>query len=255
MKRIRRLSDRYKKDLAVRILATEEENLSWGLDACMWIADGSVDVITIENFYIPTNYELPVCAWRESIKKKNADHHSYRLLCGSDWGVSCMDRYNIAMTPALVRGFTSECLHNGADGVYLFNFFEENGGNSFEYVADSNGNAYLKNCFLERMKAAREPDLLPRRCVHIGRSNGRYPITLGAEECYTFSSQTKKPFNRCQIVVGCDVDASLSVFLNACDRKIPLQNQVLQGDFSVLLLFVEICQILVFVYITASNSN
>ena len=236
MQTIRTLLDRYNKalGLAVRVLPSEQENLKIGADVCQWIADGCANVVTIENFYIPTNFEMPIPQWKASIEKRNVAKNEYALLCGTDWAVSCQRKYNIAMTPALVRGFTSECLHNGADGVYLFNFFEENGGNSFEYVADSNGNAYLKNCFLERMKAAREPDLLPRRCVHIGRSNGRYPITLGAEECYTFSGQIKKPFNRCQIVVGCDVDASLSVFLNDCDRKIPLQNQPALEGFAYL---------------------
>lgn len=226
MKTIRALLDRYNKHLhlAVRVLPNEQDNLQNGVDVCEWIADGSADVITIENFYIPTNYELPISQWRSSINKRNIANNNYVLLCGSDWAVSCKRGYNIAMTPALVRGFVSNCLDTGADGVYLFNFFEENDTSSFAFVADPNGIAYLKNCFSERIKAAREPYSLPRRCVHIGDSNDRYPISLNAGESYTFSHQVKNPFNLCQIVVGCDADIALSAFTNKNNQETALLN-------------------------------
>lgn len=233
MQEVRCLINEYDKKLglAVRVLPNEQDNLSNGVDVCQWIADGSADIITIENFYIPTNYEMPISNWKTSIKKRNTANNKYVFLCGSDWGVSCKRGYNIAMTPALVRGFTSECLDNGADGVYLFNFFEENDTSSFEFVADSNETAYLKNCFSERIKAAKEPNVLPRRIVHIGDSNDRYPIKLNAEECYIFSHQFKKTFNVCRIVVGCDTDASLSVFINKNDKETHLQNTPIFDGF------------------------
>ena len=226
MKSVRILIDSYdsKLSLAVRVLPNEKDNLRNGVDVCKWIADGSVDVITIENFYIPTNFEMPIPQWKASIKKSNVANNKYIFLCGSDWGVSCKRGYNIAMTPALVRGFASNCLDNGADGVYLFNFFEENDTSSFELVEDSNGIAYLRNCFSERIKAAKEPYTLPRRLVHIGDSNDRYPIKLNAEESYIFSHQIKKTFNLCRIVIGCDTDASLSVVINKNDKETYLQN-------------------------------
>lgn len=60
MRDLRALSRRYGASLAVRMLPTEEENLAQGFDACGWIAEGLVDLLTVENFYIPTNYELPI---------------------------------------------------------------------------------------------------------------------------------------------------------------------------------------------------
>lgn len=226
MNTIRRLLDGYNHELslAVRVLPNEKDNLQNGVDVCQWIDDGSVDVVTIENFYIPTNFEMPISSWRQNIQKRNTANKKYVFLCGSDWGVSCMRGYNIAMTPALVRGFVSNCLDNGADGVYLFNFFEENDTSSFEFVADSKETGYLKNCFSERIKAAKELYTLPKRCVHIGDSNNRYPIRLNAGESYTFSHPIKKPFDICEIVIGCDADVSLSVFINENGKKISLQN-------------------------------
>lgn len=216
MRRIRTLLDRHDPSLclAVRVLANEQDNLDNGMDASQWIADGSADMITVENFYIPTNYEIPVSQWRDSIAKRNAAGRAYRLLCGSDWAVSCVLRYQIAMSPALVRGFTEQSLRAGADGVYLFNFFEENDTSSFEFATDSTGVGYLKNCFLERMQAAKEPDKLPRRYVHIGSSNERYPIAVAAEGSYTWYSKIPNPVDKLKLTMGLDVDVPCRVWIN-----------------------------------------
>ncbi len=118
MQEIRNLINKYNKlDLAIRVLPSEEENLSNGVDVCQWIADGTVDTVTIENFYVPTNFEMPILEWKTNIKKRNLSNNKYQLLCGSDWAVSCVQRYSVAMTPALVRGFANECVSNGADGI------------------------------------------------------------------------------------------------------------------------------------------
>jgi len=212
MRSVRALIDSYNKDisLAVRVLPDPKEVLGNGTDVCRWIADGCVDMVTIENFYTPANFEMPVAQWRKNIAEKNTANNAYKLFCGTDWGISCVYKYSIAMNPALVRGFASECLSRGADGVYLFNFFEENGTSSFEFVADGE-KAYLKNCFAERIKAAKEGDGLPRRTVHMGLSNDRYPILLPPCESYEFSYTPKKPFGLCKIVVGCDADGAVSV--------------------------------------------
>ena len=220
-----------KLGLAVRVLAHEQDNLNNGLDVCRWIADGIIDTVTIENFYIPTNYEMPVADWRAKIAEKNTAENGYRLLCGSDWGVSCVRGYNIAMNPDLVRGFKAESLCNGADGVYLFNYFEEDDTSSYELVSEDNGTAYLKNCFSERLNAVRDPSLLPRRYVHIGESNDRYPIALSSKECYEFLYRFRKPFNICEIVVGCSDDVCISASLNGNADQILLQNNPVYDGF------------------------
>ncbi len=216
MKRIRRLVDSYGDSLAlaVRVLPTEADNLGHGVDVCEWIADGVVDIVTIENFYVPTNFELPVAKWRESVEKRNTNRHPYRLLCGSDWAVSCVQQYSVAMTPALVRGFTDACLESGADGVYLFNFFEENDTSSFEFVKVGAGVGRLENCFAERLLAAKNWQSLPRRYVHIGESNDRYPIVLGGGESYAFKKRVNGKLESCKCIIGCDKDLPISVFAN-----------------------------------------
>ena len=220
-KRIRTLLDSHNKGLglAVRVLPHEKTNLADGVDACAWISDGCVDILTIENFYVPTNYELPVSEWRESIKKRNVENRKYRLLCGSDWAVSCVTNYDFVMTPALVRGFADSSAAAGADGVYLFNFFEENDRSSFEFSLDKDGNPRLLSCFSERIAAAKNPLDLPRRYVHIGSTNERYPISLDSGEFYEYSIKISKPFEDVTLLVGFDKEESVTVSVNASLAK------------------------------------
>jgi hypothetical protein len=234
MAKVRALMDRHSKalGLAVRLFPNEADNLKNGADVAAWIGEGCTDLLTLENFYIPTNYEIPVWEYRESIEKRNAKHLPYTLLCGSDWGVCCIKGYHLAMSSALVRGFTAEALQRGADGVYLFNFFEEEDTSSFELSEDENGRAALKNCFAERMAAAKDPLGLPRSTVHIGDSVSRYPIRLPAGASYSLTYEKKQPSEKSKILVGCDTDLSISLALSTQNEKIYLQNEKASEEFS-----------------------
>ena len=232
MKTIRQLLKSHNGNLglAVRVLPNESDNLNNGVDVCQWIADGTVDIVTIENFYIPANFEMPISEWKTNINKINVSENPYKLLCGADWAVSCVERYNIAMTPALVRGFTHNCLSIGADGIYLFNFFEENDTSSFELAFDDLYAPYLKNCFVERMKAVKEFEELPRRYVHIGSTNRRYPVTLSANGCYEFTHKIEMPFNNCKIIIGCNLNCSFSVCTDNLEQ-LSLHSETVFKDF------------------------
>ena len=216
MKRLQRLIKQHNPNasIAVRVLAEEQQNLSYGLDAAAWVAEGLVDQLTLENSYVPANFEIPISAWRESIAKKSVQPLSYCLLCGTDWAVSCVKDYNIPMNPALVRGFVHECQARETDGIYLFNFFEEINQRSLELTWGSGGKPRLEDCFFERMQAANDPNGLPRRCVHIGANRFRYPILLNAGGCYAFKYTVTPPFARCMLVIGLDSDATVSVRVN-----------------------------------------
>ena len=208
MHRIRGLLDRVDPalGLAVRLYPEEERNLRNGVDVCRWIAEGCTQILTIENFYVPTNFEMPVAAWRQRIADRNPQKREYTLLCGSDWAVSCRPGYHIPMNPALVRGFTRECLDRGADGVYLFNFFEEDAYSSREMSPEG-----LKPCFSQRLLAARQPEELPRRWVHIGATSRRYPITLAPGDSYEFTTELKKPYGMPRLIVGVSEETALQV--------------------------------------------
>ena len=222
MHRVRNLLDSFDPalGLAVRLYPDEEKNLGYGFDAVQWLCDGTADLLTIENFYVPTNFEMPVKAWRASIAKRNTENRPYTLLCGSDWGVCCQAGKHIPMNPALVRGFAASCLSQGADGVYLFNFFEENDDSSWELTEDGE----LKNCFSERLFAAADPYGLPRRHIHIGNTTNRYPICLAPGERYCF---TYEPGGNGRVILGCDADRFT---LRVNGKAVPMEDEkVLPG--------------------------
>lgn len=231
MQRIRKLLDRFDRNLSlgVRVFPQEEKNLAHGMDVCRWVAEGSADMVSIENFYVPTNFEMPVAAWRESIAKRNAENRPYTLLCGSDWAVACRRGYHIPMNPALVRGFTRECLERGADGVYLFNFFEEDSFSSYEMKREDTGEYTLKSCFAERLAAARAPEGLPRRCVHIGETSRRYPISLASGEAYEYTAKTYKPYKTVRLVAGLDTELVPCLCVNG--QTVALQEQKAEPGF------------------------
>lgn len=140
--------------VAVRVYATEELNLGYGLDVAQWVADGSVDVVTVANFYMPTSFDLPIEAWRESIDARNTEKYDYVILAGLDWGVKSHPYYYLAMTPAHTRGFVSAAYANGADGTYLFNMFYLDGYFATEYKISEDGVLTSENIFKERMLAS-----------------------------------------------------------------------------------------------------
>jgi len=233
MRRVRALLNRFDPNLslAVRVLPSEQDDLQHGMDVCQWVADGSADMVTIENFYVPTNFEMPVAQWKESLRQRDPAGHPCLLFCGTDWAVSCVQKYSLAMNPALVRGFAADCLHRGADGIYLFNFFEEDDTSAFEFVQDKTG-ARLVNCFVSRIQAAREPDKLPRRYVHIGCTNERYPICLEPGQEYEFVRQIHSSSCAGSVVIGSDIDAPLSVRINGLDASVPLQGESVHPGFA-----------------------
>lgn len=156
MKRIKKEITEIRPNMkvAVRVYATEELNLGYGLDVAQWVADGSVDVVTVANFYMPTSFDLPIKEWRASIDKRNVEKNDYVILAGLDWGVKSHPYYYIAMTSAHTRGFVSAAYANGADGTYLFNMFYLDGYFATEYKISEDGALTSENIFKERMLAS-----------------------------------------------------------------------------------------------------
>ncbi len=213
-----------KLQLAVRLLANEKAGLGLGMDGARWVGDGIVDLLTISNFHTPTNFEMPVQQWRESIARKNPDNRPYTLLCGCDWGASCVYGRTIPLTPAMVRAFCNDCYQKGTDGIYLFNFMEEDTKTSWELTLDEEGKPQMQKCFLERIMAVYHPQDLPRRYPYVGYTNRRYPIPVAKKETYAFSMHANKPFEKCTLVIGCDEETDFSVSVNGCE-KVALKKQ------------------------------
>ena len=185
--------------LSVRVYAEEAQNLDYGIDVAQWIADGSVDQVTVSGWYIPTYYNIPIEAWRESIDARNVSGNSYTLLAGTDWGVRCDSRpyvgYVMWITLEQFRGFVSASYEKGADGIYIFNHFlpsDDHGGTT--YYVDSKGNKTRELVLKDKLIAAdsqKAAEKGTRVYVHTCRDseNTLYPIKL-ASTPYTFTVNT-----------------------------------------------------------------
>ncbi len=212
-----------------RIYHDEKTNLEFGIDAAQWIADGTVDAIVPESWYIPTYYGIPVSAWKESIDKKNTSSRPYCVIPGTDWAVRCdstnYSGYIMWITLEQLKGFASAMYQKGADGINIFNhFYTDNDMGSHTYYIDKSGNKICKNVIRDKMIAAGSKELAEkgmRAYVHTCDEyhNDLYPIEVSKDKPYTFTANTgTKPKNGYyRVIVGIDEktdENALRVFVN-----------------------------------------
>lgn len=196
---IGKIADKKQKKikLAVRVFATPEINLDFGLDVAQWIAEGLTDIVTIANFFQPVSFDLPFAKWRKAVSEKKENVSCCTLLGGLDWGVMSSPLYHLAMNGAYTRGFVSAVYGNGGDGIYLFNTFNTEGHFATGYKI-SHGSLTVYNNFIERKNASESLSVAEsklRRYVfsYFTTDEGVYnvlPITLKAGEEYIFDMQT-----------------------------------------------------------------
>lgn len=218
-----------KIQMAVRVYPTVEKNLGFGLDAAQWIAEGCVDIITVENWYIPTWFNIPVERWRGYIDEKNKKRHPYTLLCGTDWAVDC-DRTTYVeremwLSLEQFKGFASGVYSRGADGIYLFNHFNTDDDchsyknlGLFTCYVDEQGNKISKRVLKDKINAANslsDSEKGMRTYVNTYASNNPYPIGLSEGKGFEFTLNTaSKAEEYYCIIVGVDEESDIGVTVN-----------------------------------------
>ena len=210
--------------LAVRVFATPEINLKFGLDVAQWVSEGLIDIVTTANFFQPVSFDLPMDHWRAAIAAKNVNNHRYTLLGGLDWGVMSSPLYHLAMNGAYTRGFVSSVYGNGGDGVYLFNTFNTEGHFATGYRVTENGVEEYNN-FEERKNASESlavAESALRRYVFSYFTTDEdvwniLPVTLKCGEKYAFDMQTggaPKQGYFMAVVPVADENVSIEAYLN-----------------------------------------
>ena len=105
--------------LGIRVPSRHEVCVRFGLDPVVWAEEGLIDVLVPTPRWASIEFDVPIAEWR-------------RLLAGSDvvllGGLEVLYRpfrhaAQHGATPAQARGAAAHILGNGADGVYLFNYF------------------------------------------------------------------------------------------------------------------------------------
>ncbi len=105
--------------LGVRVPSRPETAKAMGLDAVSWANEGLVDLLVVTPRWATLEYDLPIAQWRQLLGKANVTlvgglEILYRPVpSGSPSQVS----------PELALGAATLVLSEGADAVYLFNYF------------------------------------------------------------------------------------------------------------------------------------
>ena len=119
-----------KKGKKIRISARTDIHpnlaLKRGWDSAQWIADGSVDVLTLAVFWVPSPCEVFVKEWVERIAAKGGRRDQYGLNVCADSANFCM-KYNepgikwLKPDTVNLKGFAATHFDRGVDGLYTFN--------------------------------------------------------------------------------------------------------------------------------------
>ena len=105
--------------LGVRLMRDIRQNKAYGFDAEAWVNEGLVDLITVSPRWETCDGDMPVCEWKKRFPDiEIAACITDLILCGTQ---------DVGGTPAAVSGYALRFLADGADSVYLFNFFMDPG--------------------------------------------------------------------------------------------------------------------------------
>jgi hypothetical protein len=105
--------------LGIRTPSRPEVSLQFGLDPVEWARRGLVDLIVVSPRWATTEFAMPIRKWQRLL-----DGTGVVLLGGLEVLVRpyrAADQRGVAPEEAI--GAASQVLHDGADGVYLFNYF------------------------------------------------------------------------------------------------------------------------------------
>jgi hypothetical protein len=106
--------------LGVRVPSQPETALALGLDAPAWAQAGLVDLVTVAPRWRTLQFDLPLVRWRELLAAP-----AVSLAGGLDVNLSSHPGVPAKpVTPEHAQGAAAAVLGQGADAVYLFNYFQ-----------------------------------------------------------------------------------------------------------------------------------
>jgi len=121
VRRVRQMIDRESQRrgrqlvLAARVPTSYQQCREVGLDPVVWAREGWTGFLTISEF-LYTRYDLPVKPWKELISE-------VPIYASIEFNEGDPTNFELYMTAAKYRRAARHLWADGADGVYLFNFF------------------------------------------------------------------------------------------------------------------------------------
>jgi hypothetical protein len=105
--------------LSVRVPSRPEVAVAMGLDAIAWSKEGLIDVLVTTPRWATLQFDLPITRWRQALGEAKVAllgglEVLYRPIPGGEAST---------VSPELAIGAATSVLSQGADSVYLFNYF------------------------------------------------------------------------------------------------------------------------------------
>ena len=116
MRRVKQLT---KLPLCVRVPADPNDALQMGFDVCTWADEGLVDIVVPTARWATTDTDIPVALWKRLLRGTGV-----KLCPGAEILIRPNNKVFTFNTPAHVFGFANAAYSDGADGLYLFNYFD-----------------------------------------------------------------------------------------------------------------------------------
>ncbi len=131
-KEIRKEIDKISEKKGKRIIISArthvhpEKALEKGWDSAAWVKNGSVDVLTLSNFFIPSTCEAPIEKWVELIGADGLRRSEYKINVCADMASCCIawplpELKWLLTNTEMMKGFGATHFDRGADGIYTFN--------------------------------------------------------------------------------------------------------------------------------------
>lgn len=101
--------------IGARLVRDLEQSKVFGFDAVTWNREGLVDMIVVTARWATCDSDMPIREWKEKLTGTEI-YAGLETLCVISNGKA-------HTTPAVARGYANKYLSEGADGMYLFNYY------------------------------------------------------------------------------------------------------------------------------------
>ena len=154
MRSVKGIVDRYSRErgkeirILVRVVRSLSYNLIFGFDIETWMKEGLVDIVSPCSRWQCTDTDMPISEW-----KNVTSRYGVALLAGSEFYLLPKIKFN----HETMRAYTRQYLEDGADGIYLYNFYRESAlpsSTPLDAVTAPEGSNTRRFALLDREKLA-----------------------------------------------------------------------------------------------------
>jgi len=206
----------HKIKLTARLMRDIEQNLVFGFDAATWVKEGLVDHINITPRWESCDSDMPVAEWKKRFPE-------IEISAGMEVKVGHARPDMVGYTTAdVVNGMAANYISQGADEIYLFNYFLNPRENN-KYLLERELDIYKRCGIAETVFASKRrhivmfQDMVPKGC----KGYRPLPLKIEGEGTLEVSTGYIPEGKQARLVVGfskgCPDCVKISVNGNACE--------------------------------------